>query len=98
MSETTQSPHAGTNYQISPDLFEGVIAKLPEDQAEVLRWCYFYGKENGLTLTALARNVGVSSTTLSRVFRGVYNAEPDSLCETLAKARASKSESVDNPE
>ncbi len=93
-----QSPHSGTNYHISPDLFEGVIVNLPVDQAEILRWAYFRGKELGLSLSALARNLGVSSTTLSRVFRGVYNADIASLCDTLRKVRASKAEAVGNPD
>ena len=88
----------GANYNISPPEFEKVIAKLPDDQQEVLRWCYFLGKEQGWTLNQLAKAVGSSSTTLSRVFRGEYGAELTSLCVSLTKAKASIHESVDNPQ
>lgn len=87
-----------TNYNISPDQFELVISKLPESQQEVLRYWYFRGKDKDWSLTKLANQCGVSSTTLSRVFRGQYGAELDKLCDTLNKARTSAYESVDNPE
>lgn len=87
-----------TNYNISPDQFEIVISKLPEDQQDTLRFWYFLGKDRSWSLSALSRACGVSTTTLSRVFRGDYGAELTSLCASLEKARASYSESVENPE
>lgn len=91
---TTQT----TNYNISPDKFEQVIAPLPEDQQDVLRWWYFLGKDKGWSLVQLARACGSSSTTLSRVFRGDYGAGLSKLCGELDNARKSFSETVDNPE
>lgn len=87
-----------TNYNTSPDQFEKVIRPLPEDQQDVLRWWYFLGKDNGWSLSQLAQACGSSTSTLSRVFRGDYNAELTKLCGELAKARARRSERVDNPE
>lgn len=87
-----------TNYNISPAEFEKVIAQLPQDQQEILRWCYFLGKDRGWPLTKLAKEVGSSSTTLSRVFRGEYGAELTKLCDSLSKAKASIHDSVDNPD
>jgi DNA transposition AAA+ family ATPase len=87
-----------TNYNISPDQFELVIAKLPAEQQEIIRWWYFLGKDRGWPLTQLAKACGSSSTTLSRVFRGEYGAELDNLCRSLTKARSSFHEAVDNPE
>lgn len=93
-----QAVAAQTNYNISADNFEKVIANLPDDQAGVLRWWFFHGKERGLSFGQLASASGVSSTTLSRVFRGVYEADVSSVCATLAKARAAMAERVDNPD
>lgn len=87
-----------TNYNISPAEFEKVISKLPDDQQDVLRWCYFLGKDRGWPLTQLAKAVGSSSTTLSRVFRGEYGAELNKLCESLTKAKATIHEAIDNPD
>jgi len=87
-----------TNYNISSDGFEGVIAKLPEDQQDVLRFWFFLGKDQDYSLSKLANVCGVSSTTLSRIFRGEYGAELTNVCATLAKARASLTENVGNPE
>jgi DNA transposition AAA+ family ATPase len=87
-----------TNYNIAPDQFEAVIANLPEDQQDVIRWWYFLGKDRGWSLATLAKACGSSTTTLSRVFRGDYGAELTNLCTTLVKARASFHEAIDNPE
>lgn len=87
-----------TNYNIAPDQFERVISTLPEYQQEIIRWCYFLGKDRGWPLAQLAKAVGSSTTTLSRVFRGEYGAELNKLCESLVKAKASLHESVDNPD
>jgi DNA transposition AAA+ family ATPase len=93
-----QTTQAQTNYGIAPDHFEKVIANLPEDQADVLRWWYFHGKDRRLSLSKLATVAGTSTTTLSRVFRGKYEAELGSLCAKLAKARSTVGESADNPD
>jgi len=98
MSEDKQPEADGLNYGISPDRFETVLLNLPEDQRDILRWWYFHGKENNLSLARLAAKTGMSDTTLSRVFRGVYGAHLHSVCEKLAKARASLTESIDNPD
>lgn len=87
-----------TNYNTAPDVFEKAIASLPEYQQEILRHWYFLGKEKNWSLNKLASKCGVSSSTLSRVFRGDYNAELDSMCEKLSKARANSREAVENPD
>lgn len=87
-----------TNYNIAPDQFEAVIAKIPEDQQDTLRFWYFLGKDRDWSLGKLASACGVSTTTLSRVFRGDYGADLKNLCASLEKARASYSQSVENPD
>jgi|GEM_PF-1367063 len=88
----------GTNYNISPDAFEKVIGNLPKIQQETLRFWYFLGKERNWSLGKLATACGSSSTTLSRVFTGKYNAGLDKLCGDLAKAKDNFAESVTNPD
>jgi DNA transposition AAA+ family ATPase len=92
------SAQHNTNYNISPDQFEAVISNLLDDQQDILRYWFFLGKERDLSLTKLAKLCGVSSTTLSRVFRGKYGAGLDDLCETLERARGTVKETVDNPD
>ena len=87
-----------TNYNVAPDQFEKVISPLPGEQQDILRFWYFLGKDRGWSLTKLGTSCGVSSTTLSRVFRGEYPADVGTLCETLVKAKATFTESVDNPD
>jgi len=90
--------NGGTNYMISADNFEKVISKLPADQSEILRWWFFYGKENELSLTALGKACGFDSGTLSKVFNGKYGASLDKLCQKLSKARETLDDRVDNPD
>ncbi|WP_193214963.1 AAA family ATPase [Luteolibacter marinus] len=93
-----RSVHAGLNYRTSADNFERTIAELPEDQQETLRWWYFHGKENNLSLAKLAGLAGISSSTFSLIFAGKYNAGLDKMCDSLAKARMTLSERVENPD
>jgi DNA transposition AAA+ family ATPase len=90
--------NSGLNYSVTSDNFERVIEKIPEDQAEILRWWYFHGKEQQLSLTRLATLAGVSSSALSLVFRGAYGAKLDQLCATLRKARETIKDQVGNPD
>ncbi len=94
---TLTSVYHNANYNVAPDQFEKVIADLNQAQQEPLRFWYFLGKDRGWSLNKLAKACGVSSTTLSRVFRGDYGADVASLCAVLAKARDNFAESVDNP-
>jgi DNA transposition AAA+ family ATPase len=90
--------NTGLNYSVSSDGFEKVIEEIPEDQAEILRWWYYHGKEQGLSLNRLAALAGVSSSALSLVFRGAYGAKLDQLCATLRKARETIKDHVGNPD
>lgn len=108
MSDTAIAPAAtgtelrhvntGLNYSVSSDNFEKVIEDIPDDQAEILRWWYYHGKEQGLSLNRLAALAGVSSSSLSLVFRGSYGAKLDQLCATLRKARETIKDHVGNPD
>lgn len=81
----------------SPVNFESIIAGIDERNAEVIRWWFFYCRDNNLSLQKLAQLAGVSSSALSLLFRGKYNAGLDQICSTLAKARETIQESVANP-
>jgi DNA transposition AAA+ family ATPase len=104
-ADPTATPETGlvrasnaTNYNITSITFEKVIADLPDDQADILRWWYFHGRENNLSLSRLAALAGVSSSSLSLVFRGAYGAKLDQLCATLRKARDTIKDQVGNPD
>lgn len=92
------SQYHNTNYNTAPDVFEKVISELPAEQQDILRFWYFLGKERNWSLSKLATKSGSTSSTLSRVFRGEYNAELDSLCAKLRKAKESFTETVENPD
>ncbi|BCU76016.1 ATP-binding protein [Luteolibacter sp. LG18] len=95
---TVRSPHAGTNYGIAPDQFELVIKALDEEQQETLRFWYYLAKEESWTLRQLAKHSGEHSTTLTRVFRGVYEGNIGNVCDRLENSRVAFKGTVANPD
>ena len=89
---------AYSNFGIATHTFETVIAAYTAPQQEIVRWWFHLAKERGWSLSKLADATGVHQSTLSRVFRGIYNAEIDNVAATLVKAKDVFAEVSDNPE
>lgn len=89
----------GASLSIDATDFEEVLKKnyTPEQQ-DILRFWFFTAKDNAWSLGQLQKVTGVSSTSLSRIFRGIYSVDATSLCITLAKSKASFISNTDNPE
>jgi DNA transposition AAA+ family ATPase len=94
----TDSQRSTGSYGIASHNFETTLATYPESAHEILRYWFFLGKDRDWSLAKLQEATGVSTTTLSRVFRGVYGAEIESVIATLERARLTYAESVDNPD
>lgn len=92
------NPRSTGSYGIAAHHFEATLNNYPEASREILRYWFFLGKDKNWSLAKLQDATGVSTTTLSRVFRGVYGAETESVVATLERARLTYAESVDNPE
>lgn len=94
----------GSNLAVSAHEFEALMVKATAsstysaDQVETLRWWYFTAKQHSWNLARLAKNTGLSTTTLYRLFRVDYSADPAPSITKLVKARENFSESADNPE
>lgn len=86
------------SYGVASHTFEANLKNYPEAAREILRYWYYLGKEKAWSLGKLQAATGVSTTTLSRVFRCVYGAEIESVIATLEKAKATYAEAVDNPD
>jgi len=86
------------SYGIAAHNFEATLNNYPEATREVLRYWYYLGKDKSWSLAKLQHAAGVSTTTLSRVFRGVYGAEIESVIATLERAKLTYEEAVDNPD
>lgn len=99
-NDTTPDPAPrGTSLSIDASGFESVINNhYTSEQAEILRYWFFTAKENQWSLGQLQKITGVSSTSLSRIFRGIYGADVASLCESLGKAKSNYLANTDNPE
>jgi DNA transposition AAA+ family ATPase len=91
-------PKMRTGFTISAERLEEGIAAYAEDQKEILRFWFFLAKDNEWSLKDLSVRCGVSSTAMSRVLNGKYQAEVTSFIDTLIKAKASYSESAPNPD
>lgn len=99
MTTPSQNNNSGNgSFSISSHNFEQTLVNLPTEQADVLRFWFYLSKERGWSLTKLQDATGVSTTVLSRVFRGIYSAGLDRVTESLSKAKASYAEAVDNPD
>lgn len=85
-------------FGIAVENFETAITAYSLDQQEIVRWWFYLAKERGWPLARLADATGVHSSTLSRVFRGIYQAEIDRVAATLVKAKEIFAEVSDNPE
>ncbi len=99
--KTTVIPAAPAtgSLSISAHDFEKTIAAVYDAGAqETLRFWFFTAKERNLSLAALAQMTGLSSTVLSKLFRGVYDADPGSAIEQLRRARGNFHETAASPD
>lgn len=97
-ASTENNPANTGSYGIATHDFERVLAGYPGPADEVIRYWFYLGKERSWSLGKLAEATGVSTTVLSRLFRGVYPAGLESVVATLAKARDQFAEAVANPD
>lgn len=101
MSTTTllPSPTATGSLAIAAHDFEAMLPTVYDaDSHETLRFWFFTAKEHNWSLSKLAGITGISTTSLTRLFRGVYPTDPSELLRKLARARETFRESADNPE
>ncbi len=89
---------AFSTFGIGTHTFETAITTYTASQQEIVRWWFHLARERGWSLAKLADSTGIHSSTLSRVFRGVYNAEMDKVTVSLVKAKEMFAEVSDNPE
>jgi DNA transposition AAA+ family ATPase len=79
--------------------FEKTIATVYDTPAqEILRFWFFTAKERNWGLGKLAQATGLSTTVISRILRGVYQADTSAAVEALRQARENFQESAENPD
>lgn len=74
------------------------LTKYSEDQQSILHYWWHVAKDKGWSLKEFDRQTGVSSTTLTRVYRGIYEADVSSVIARLTKARETFSHAVEDPD
>jgi len=73
---------------VRPALDEMVAeGKCTEEQRDLIWWFFAWCKENGYTLAKSGSEVGVSSTTVYRIWTNSYGASVDNVCDKIATYR-----------
>lgn len=87
---TTAPAHDTTRgIQIDKDTLESsVLATMPADDADQLRWLYQLATTRNWSISEIAKRTGLNPSTLSRVYRGSYGAGLDNVLQTLRTFRA----------
>lgn len=85
-------------YGITVEALDDAIAKYSHDQQEIVRFWFLLGKEKQWSLKEMERRTGVSSSSLTRVFRGIYGADVGNLITRLDRAKDSLIHAADNPD
>lgn len=78
--------------------YETIREKYTVAQRDVLAFWFEHARDNNLGLNDLNRITGVSSTTLTRLFRGIYEGSVESQLAKLSHAREHLVDAVDNPD
>lgn len=86
------------SYLVASHIFEGNMKNYTPEQADTLRFWFYLGKQNAWGLSELAKRTGASSTTITRLFRCIYEGDIGGQIEKLAKSRANFAESAENPD
>jgi DNA transposition AAA+ family ATPase len=90
------SSHGSLN--LSAQNFEVALSKYDPDSADVLRFWFFTARERGWSLPKLQEATGISTSTLSRVLRNIYEGDTPGIIEKLRRARENFVEAVSNPD
>lgn len=93
------NPNPTGSLAIASHDFETTLTKTyTEEDHEILRFWFFAAKERAWSLGRLSQITGVSTTVLSRVFRGIYQTDGTAIISKLRKARENFAQSADNPD
>ncbi len=74
------------------------LSKYTEAQQETLEFWWHLAKDKDWSLKEFDRQTGVSSTSLTRIYRGIYGADVSTIIARLTKARENFAHAADNPD
>jgi DNA transposition AAA+ family ATPase len=95
----SDNPKSTGSLAISAHEFEKtLISTYTEEDHDTLRFWFFAAKERSWSLGKLAHVTGVSTTVLSRIFRGIYQTDGSAIIQKLRKARENFALGEDNPD
>jgi len=96
---SVQMLNGGRHLTITSDKFYDLIeSTYTESEREVLSFWFELAKDRSWGLAELAKQSGASATTLTRLFRGIYEGSSSAQIEKLALSKANWSEVIGNPD
>jgi DNA transposition AAA+ family ATPase len=94
-----EEPANSGSLGLSADQFESIIVNTYDDAGQdILRFWFFTARQRNWSLGKLAQVTGISTTVLSRVFRGIYQTDGSAILSKLTKAKETFRDSSDNPD
>ena len=90
--------HGGRSLGVSTQDFYDKLELYPEEHRETPSFWFETGRDRNWSLNDLFKQTGVSTTTLTRLFRGMYEGDVPAQISKLAIARTNFNEVVGNPD
>lgn len=93
-------PEVPTMQRRPGDVVNRNTERLPDEQRDALRWLHAFGAERDLTNRQLGESIGVSESTISRIYGASlsYEGNLDNVCDKIAALRRKiDAERQDNP-
>lgn len=87
MPVNASDEETGQTLNVGGDQLIQVTAELPENQKEAIRWLYSIAQSQRWSLSRLARETQIDSSTLYRVFTGKYEAKLNKITERIEQYR-----------
>ncbi len=95
---SAQMLRSGKSLGVNIEDFYAALPAYTEAQQEVLGFWFELGKDKGWGLSDTEKATGVTTTTLSRLFRGIYQGDIAKQIETMALAQVNFADAVANPD
>lgn len=96
IASVSTAPREARGFGIATENLD--LSSYDATQQEVLEFWWHLAKDKGWTLKEFERQTGISTTSLTRVFRGIYGADVSTIITRLSKARENFANSADNPD
>lgn len=98
--QDTGSSSPYRRFFVSARVFEAACENYTEEQADIFRWVYHLAREQEWSMNHLGKITKIAASTFSKIFRGTYEADVESMARRLQQFREhwQANEGVDRPD